>query len=329
MRIIRGLLTLLLLVTAGCQATPSVVDQSNRQSAASPVQSATSVVNRTGPAGGSAGPIAVYIAGEPVTWATLRDPLVELGGSEVLTEQILSRMIDRRLAQRAIALSDAALEAEADLMRQALSSDSTRAHHMLAELRRRKGLGQVRWQLLLRRNAGMRALVQPEVTVTDDALRQAYDIRYGPRYEVRLIVVDSASQASQVLREARAGATFSDLAIANSTDSSRAQGGLLNPISANDPTWPLAIRQSLPSLAVGEISSPIALDQGFGILKLEGKTEGQSIPIDDVKDKLAEQVRLDVESMLMRRLARTLLDEADVVILDSTLKHRYEEQKQP
>ena len=129
------------------------------------------------------------------------------------------------------------------------------------------------------------------------------------------------------MHQTRAGRSFVELVMEHSIDSSRAEGGSIGSISPDDPTYPKAIRQTLARLNPGEVGAPVAIEGGFAVLKLERKTEAQDVPFDDVKESLAEQVRRQAERILMERLARTLLDEADLVIRDPALRASWESHK--
>lgn len=269
----------------------------------------------------------VYIDGEPFTDAQLAPALYEVAGETILTERILDQQIKRRLAEAGLTVTDDDLTAERRIMRQTLSADDNQSTRLLQQLRRRRGLGEQRFKALLHRNAAMRKLVQDEVVVSESAIGQAYEQSYGPLYEARLIVVDSAAKAADLARQARQGADFTTLAIAHSNDASRAQGGLIGPISPADPTWPDALRDAVIHLKPQEISPPIVLDKGFAVLKLESKTERSAPPLADVKEELARQVRRQVERIQMERLARTMLESADVVVLDASLQRAWRQRE--
>ena len=185
----------------------------------------------------------------------------------------------------------------------------------------------MRFGRLLARNAALRLLIQEQVQVTDVALQQAHSLRYGSRYEARLIVVDSLAAAAKLVHEANAGRSFVELVMEHSADSSRANGGLIGPISLADPSYPKAIRQTLARLKPGDVSQSVALERGFAILKLERKSEAQQVPFDDVKKALTDQVRRQAERLLMERLARTLLDEAKLVVRDPALRTSWDQHK--
>lgn len=266
------------------------------------------------------GSTVAYFLGQPIDWLELRPALVEAGGGSVLAELVLDRMVDQKLKERGQVVQSQHVDRERSLLTEALDpSDPDRAQQLLRQLRQRRGLGSHRFKQMLVRNAGLRLLIHDQVEVSRAAVEQAHQLEHGPRYEARLIVTDSLVQAADVVRDARAGKSFSDLAIAHSTDPSRAQGGLIGPVSPVDPTFPKAVRTTLASLEPGQASDPVALDDGFAVLRLERIVHGDDIEMERVKEVLQIRVRRQVERMLMRRLVRAMISEADVTILDPLL----------
>lgn len=265
---------------------------------------------------------------QPIPLAELLPALLEASGGQVLAEWLLDRELDRRLAERNLALSLADIEAEKRLLLESLDLDPDQAQRLLDQIRQSRGLGPNRFQALLRRNAALRRLVRDQVTVTPADLQQLYQLRYGPRFQARLITVDSLPKAAELVRLARQGQSFIDLAIAHSTDPSRFQGGLLPPISPADPTFPQAVRQALTQLQPGQISDPIALDTGFAILKLERKIEPAEVRFDDVKEQLQRLAELQNQRLLMDQLARQILAGLQPLIFDRQLNTDFLRQKQ-
>jgi parvulin-like peptidyl-prolyl isomerase len=257
----------------------------------------------------------------------LQEPLAEAAGGQVLAEWVLDRALARRLAERGLKVDDQAIAFERQMLLEGLSEDADEAARLLRELRDNRGLGPRRFDQLLARNASMRLLVRDGVQVSDDAVREAFELAYGQRYEARVIVVASAAEAARIARQAREGASFIDLALQHSTDASRAQGGLLPPISLADVTYPDAFRTVLRTLEPGQVSSPIALGNGFALLKLERKTQAADVKLDDVQEVLRQRVRRRDEALAMQRLARTLLEESDPVILNPTLQAGWQQQR--
>ena len=272
-----------------------------------------------------------YIDGVAVTRDGLHHLLIEAQGGQVLSEILLDRAITRRLSEQGLTLTDNDLQAERDQLLAGLSDDADQATRLLKMMRDQRGLGEKRFAMLLRRNAGLRILVKDGVGVSDASIRQAYAVRYGKRYRVRLITADTIDALTNARRRVLAGESFTDLAIAVSTDASVSQGGLLSPISPADAAYPKAIRDAMPKLSLADrasrLSPVIALPEGFALLWLEEVIEREAPPIDAVRDELARVVRLELERVRMRQLARVLIDQANVVVLDPALDQSWQNQR--
>ena len=269
------------------------------------------------------------LRGTPVTMDHLRRSLIELGGGEALAEVVLDLGLRRRLQQRGESISDEQIREERRIFTSSAATDPNDAERILQRVRREQNLGDHRFGRLLWRNAALRMLVREKIVVPDAAVRQAYDYEYGPRYNARLIVVDSLGEASRIVNRARAGESFIDLAIRHSTDASRAAGGLVPPIRPTDTTWPGAIREQIVAMQVGQFSDPIILGQSFAILKLEEHIPAQNVRYEDVEPQLQQRARLGIERMHTQRLAREIVLEADrdLTIMERALKVSWDQQK--
>jgi len=262
-----------------------------------------------------------YVAGDAVTSADLMPALLARAGGEVLGAVVLRAQLEARLAARGITIDNDAIAAERDrLARQidGVGRDVAARDRLMQALAERRP----DWEAALWHSAALRALVAGDVTVTDDAVRTAYDVRYGPRYRVRLIVVDTAEEAARLRALARRGEPFADLAMQHSTDPSSLRGGMLAAVSPADEGYPLAVRRAVGRFAdaePGAVSGVVAVDTGFAILRLVEAVPADGVDFADVADELRARTRLRLERIRMRQLARALLDEADVVVLDRTL----------
>jgi len=297
------------------QSTPPVArtsrpqTQSNRPAAQSPPQF---------------GPIA-YVNGRAVPWDDIRQPLIEAAGGQVLVEWVLDHAIEKEVTRRKLTLPDNAIAAEKEIMINLFSDDPNQGARLLQELRNRRGLGKTRYEQLLQRNASLRMLVQDEVEVSEANVQLAFQQQYGTLYEARLIVVDDVGTAGQVVQMARDGDDFVQLVKHHSVDPSREQGGILPPISLADPTYPASIRKALKGMLPGQVSDPVVVQRGFAILRLDRLIEAKPVRYDDVKRRVERRVRREIERVLMARLARTLLEQSDVVTLDPEMQSGWEQ----
>lgn len=254
--------------------------------------------------------------------------LLDYAGGQALSQMVLDQQIDRKLNQRRLIISSDLIEAERQQLLNELSDQPDEAVRLLKELRDSRGVGNDRFNQTLRRNAALRALSNDQAVVTEQDIRLAFELQYGEKFEARLITTQTLNQMQQIRSQITNGAPFIDMAITRSTDPSSAQGGLLPPISGADASYPAAVRNVLVSLKPGEVSHPIALDNSYAILKLERKIQGENVKFDDVKSALTLSVQRQQQQTQMRLLARSLLEEADVVVLDPVLKESWDRQKQ-
>jgi parvulin-like peptidyl-prolyl isomerase len=263
---------------------------------------------------------AALVEGRVVDWGDLRPYLSEAAGGEVLGETVLDRMLAEALTDAGITLTVDDVDAERERFYATFSEDPDVAARLAREVRARQGLGPRRFDALLRRNAALRALVRNEAVVTDEAVRRMYDILYGPKRQGRLMILPTLTEAQAAITRVNAGELFADVAVDVSTDASAARGGLLEPISRADPRYPQALREALWGLAPGEVSRPVFLGETYAVLTLIRTVEAEDVPLDEVRSQLVRQVRTNQERILMDDLARQLMAEANITVIDDGIK---------
>ena len=279
----------------------------------------------------------VILDGEAIGWDTLQPRLAEASGAEVVEEVALDRLVAAECRRRNVTITGTDIDAERTLLIGALTDvqrgdlPPDQIEQLVARLRAQRGLGPQRWNALLRRNAMLRALVAPQVTVSDEAIERMHERLYGPDYPVRLIVTPTAIEASEAIRRIKAGEPFGVVAAQVSTDPSADRGGIIDPINMADPTWPQAVRATVRQLAgagqygvaggVAVVSDPILLDSGYAVIWLERTPDPKSVPtISSVRTDLERLVRLEQERLYMQREARRLLGAASITVLDPSLE---------
>ncbi len=272
------------------------------------------------------GTAVAYLNGKRIEIDDLRPALLEARGAMILAEEVLDRLIDAELAERGLTLSAQQVAAEQQLILDILPADDVNeAQRKFDQIREQRGIGPSRLTAMLRRSAGLRLLVRDAVEVTDEDIFTGYELLYGTRYRGRLITVDSSIDASDLVERARRGESFIDLALAHSTDVSKAQGGVLPLISPLDTTFPPEIRKVLGTLRTGGVSDPIPLEaHGYAIIKLDEKIEGGTVSFDDVKDNIAVRLRRRQEKLRQDKLAREMVAAAKVIVLDPALKSTWQ-----
>ncbi|MHC5004294.1 MAG: peptidylprolyl isomerase [Planctomycetota bacterium] len=264
---------------------------------------------------------AALVDGRSVTWGELRETLTEIGGAQALDEFILDMKVAQSLEAAGLSVDATDMQRESQLLIEQLDrNDPNRALRMLEEVRARRGLGPRRYEALLRRNAGLRALVRPGIEISPGMVQQQYELRYGARRQARIIVLPSLYDAQRAVEAlSRGTASFNEVATRQSTDASASRGGLLEPISRADPTYPDALRRVLWELRIGQISRPILVDSQYAVLKLESETPAEQVPIEEVRAELKDEARLVQERLAMDRLALQLISDVQLSIFDEAL----------
>ena len=270
---------------------------------------------------------AALVEGRIVDWGELQPLLNEAAGSDVLAEVILDRMLSRELKDAGISITAEDVDAERALFYETLSDDPDVAARLARQVRARQGLGPTRLDRLLKRNAALRALVRDRVEINDEAVRRMYDIVHGPKRQARLIIAPTLNDAQAAINRANAGELFADVAVDVSTDSSAARGGLLEPISRADASYPQAMREALWALVPGELSRPVFLSDNYAVLSLVRVVDGDGADFYAVRPDLERLVRLNQERILMDELARRLLTEASVTIIDNKIKWSWDSRR--
>ena len=256
------------------------------------------------------------INNQPIDENEFRNLTTETSGRLILNEMAIDRALHHKLNEIGISISDTDIQREQQTLLRSLDPDPEQAVRLLRALRKRRSLGPTRYANLLKRNASLRLLVRDSVSISEERLHEEYSRWYGPRYRIRLLTLDSRNKADEMLRQLRAGASFNELATKESTDLSAERGGLLAPFSNKDPSYPASIREVVGDLLPGEISPVIPIDNQYAIVQMLEHIPAQKVNYSTVRNNLLQTVRRNEERRLMDVLARELLAQTDVVILD-------------
>jgi hypothetical protein len=277
--------------------------------------------------------------GESIEWSALAPSLAEAAGGLVVEELALDRLVLRELGRRGVMITDADLEHErawlAASVVGATELQGTDAGRLIAEVRARRGLGPVRFDAMLRRNAALRALVRGQVEVRDDQVELAWRVQHGARVRVRLITTGTQREALHLRDQAlaappeRAESRFAELAEAHSTDPSAPRGGLIEPFSLEDPAFEPSIRLAAAPLTPGQVGPVVAIRNGFAVLYLDETVPADGVTLEASRDALAEQLRSRQERLRMDQLATQLLAGVQIRVFDDSLRWSVEAGREP
>lgn len=135
---------------------------------------------------------------------------------------------------------------------------------------------------------------------------------------------DEAKAEAEALRtRALAGEPFARLAADASDAPSKANGGLIGPISREE--LAPALQKQIDAMKVGDITEPIRTQRGYQILKLEARSEAKTQTFEEARDQISQRLgdeKLRAERM---RYLERLRSQATITWRNDELKQAYEQ----
>ena len=265
----------------------------------------------------------VLLNGAPITWAELTPLLSEAAGAQAIQELAVDRLVDEALERERIRVTNSDVERERQLLTRAVTGRGG-SSQVVTDLRRLRGLGDTRFPATLERNAKLRALVAGTIRIDESDIQRAFAVNHGPKVRIRLIATSDEATAQRARTAVGNGAgvreQFIQQATMLSSDASARAGGVVEPFSLDDPSYPSGLREVLRRTAVGAVTPVIALDEGgFAIAYLESTAPGTGASLGQTRNALEQDLRLRAEREAMDRLARELIRSASVTVFDPSL----------
>jgi peptidyl-prolyl cis-trans isomerase SurA len=204
----------------------------------------------------------------------------------------------------------------------------------------------------LRRNLEKQMIVQKvqqnevlgRIGVTEEEARKYYDSHMRefttpPAVTLREIQVPvptdsrglnvSADEAAKAqidqirARVTTGGESFDKLAAEISDAPSKANGGLIGPISLNDIAPQL--RTLIEGMKVGQVSEPIRIPRGYQLLKLENLTAAQTQSFDQARDQISERVFTEKRKAEFQKYIEKLRNQAIIEWKNPDVKKAFDE----
>jgi parvulin-like peptidyl-prolyl isomerase len=171
----------------------------------------------------------------------------------------------------------------------------------------------------------LRALVRGRAEVRPDQVELAWRVRHGERVRIRVLVTATEREAQAARRELSTVAgtelesRFITLAERDSTDASAPRGGLIEQFSTSDPAYEAPIRTAAEGLQPGQLSPIVAIRSGYAIIYMDERIPADGVSLDEARERLASELGLRQERILMDELATQLLADARVTTFDESL----------
>ncbi len=192
---------------------------------------------------------------------------------------------------------------------------------ILAQLLSRQGHTEIEFQMGLQKQAGLRALAQGHVDVSDDEVKQQFDAEYGEQVEVRILTVKSLTDAAKVRdaiekdkKDPTQVAQDMNIPIQPLRISKNANADQIKDIK--DIAFQLKEKQLSASIPLNNLNFLVYLDK-----KVPAQTD---VKFDSVKDKVRKEVFAAKENAWMQNHLSYLRQNARVEVNDPILKQQFQ-----
>jgi hypothetical protein len=245
--------------------------------------------------------------------------MCESSGGVILEESILDVLVDKELARAGLSVSTDRIATEREIVLQGVAEESQvsrdQAAGLIEDLRRARGLGPVRYNAQLLRNAKLRALVQDSVTVSADEVELATRLNFGERLRVRMARFRTQAEANSI-----AGVAGAMSQGPREAEFARVGAGPLV-ISPEDPALATSVQAALRSVREGEVTPVLGDAEGFVVVSVEARINATTPPS---PAEVERRVRLRKERIAMDQLSNRMLAGAQVTVFDESLRWSWE-----
>jgi foldase protein PrsA len=155
------------------------------------------------------------------------------------------------------------------------------------------------WEQQIRYSILLEELLTRDVLVTEKEMETFYENNkdlYSTKeaYHLSHIVVKTEKEANMLLDELAGGSSFEALALEKSLDEFTAnQGGDIGFVSKDNEYVPGGYLEVVLKLGEGDWSEPIQVDEGYAIILLHKKLEGETYSYKEVKGQIRRQIALE------------------------------------
>ena len=256
------------------------------------------------PPGASSNPVLAKVNNVSITKNQLYDFVYSSSGDKALQTLIEKELIQQEGNKAGLSVTDAEVDAEINNIRQTFQTDEEFAQALLyygTTLDQMKDDFGV--QILLKK------LLQPQVTVSDDEVKQYYDdnletLKTPETIKVAHILVKTKAEADAVLTELKNGKDFAAVAAAKSIDTATKDlGGEMEVFAKGtvDETFETAAF----ALANGKLSEVVETSAGFHVIKLLERNKPSTPTLEEKKVEIHEQLN----SQKLNDLSATWLEQ--------------------
>lgn len=246
--------------------------------------------------------------------------VAEIGSEKITVEELDEMIKDVPEEHKATVLNNKELFLE-NVINQKLLHKAALSRKLDKDAQVQKQAEEATRQIII--NEYLRREIGQKVFVTDEDVKTYYDankdkLKEPAKIRASHILVDSESEAKDILAKLGSGADFAALAKEKSKCPSKEKGGDLGFFSRGQmvPEFEAAAF----SIQVGQLSDVIKTQFGYHIIKVEEKIPERELSFDEIKDRLKQMLLADKQRERLEVLLKELKDKNKVVIYKEVLQ---------
>ena len=230
------------------------------------------------------------VEGQGITREDWMVAMEEQYGKDTLLELVNAKVMESAAGKYKIKVTDKEIDLELALIRSAQDSTVTQNHSLKTDVLRPK----MRAQLILEK------VLTKDVVIEDVQIQEFYDenkslYNIPTTYQASLIVLQSESEAQEVVEELENGSSFDVLARERSVDiASASLGGNIGFISEGQENVDSSVVTAVSKLEIEQWSSPVLLtDERYAVVYLQDIAQGKAFSYEDMKDHIKRELALE------------------------------------
>ena len=268
----------------------------------------------------------VAVNGKFMPQQQLDDLVLRAYGRKVLDDLVLFEVVRQYAVDKGIVLTDEMYEAELKRFLDEIAPDKLDSDQqaIFAFVLKKRGLTKELFDLILKKQALLRASVDMPTEVSEEQIKDEYVRLYGQKRSVLLLATSSIRSMDRAESELDSGSSFIEIVRKYSEDEASLRGGgLVADFSIKDDHLPESLRQKAFALDnVGDVSQAFqATDKGrqyWYKIRLESITPEIDMPMD--KKELAAVVKRKEMNRRILELQNKLMEQAKIIIIDDRVK---------
>lgn len=242
-------------------------------------------------------------------------------GAELLGQLLDREVISLEGNETGTTIGDAEITRELKRMQQGYESEE----QFYASMQNQLGLSRQEIKEDVTNKLLLEKLATSHIQITDaqvESYIQAHpdEFKQETEYNIQQIIVSTKDQANKVIAALAKGESFEILARDRSLDdATNNTGGDLGWIEGDDPFVAAPVLEAAKLLKAGEVSKPVALTQGFAIVKLKSKREKANPDVTFIRENVRRELALQ-EAPPLKDYVSQLRTKWKAMVIDPQLK---------